>query len=170
MKNAKKKTLVTRDLNSAVNIRRLACDWICGFWCGFAHTRSLHIKDMLPLSRPLWAVGRKGGGDGEKDQGAAAFITKETNWTFSIHEYILGWGQIHLTGPPQHGEKIAQNCRNEIVMASITDMWISLVDDVEHGPINAQEIMDTFRTKNIDVYRMMDEDLFLDLPRAGKVF
>ena len=27
---SKKRVFVTRDLNSALNIRRLACDWICG--------------------------------------------------------------------------------------------------------------------------------------------
>ena len=96
-------------------------------------------------------------------------ITKETNWEVdeSIYEE---WGSILLTGSPQHGENIAENCRSKIRIASLKNMWISLIDDINHAPINAQEIMDTFRTKNINVYPMIDEDEFLDMPRAGKIF
>jgi hypothetical protein len=84
--------------------------------------------------------------------------------------YATGWGQIFITGEPQHGENVAQNCRNELEIDSITDIWISLIDNIEEAPMNAEEIVDTFRQKNINMLPHLDENEFLSMTRGGKVF
>lgn len=95
-----------------------------------------------------------------------------TDWHFDgVNVYKLGWGQCVMSGRPQYGERVAQNCRSGLNQEEmLTDVWISLHDDTDEAPMNVQEIVDTFANKQLSWWPMLDPHFLLNLRRGGRVF